>query len=134
MQPIEPLDLDKIKKTAASFKDFVPMGKDVLLAMCDRIDELEKPRKYTDYFAWEREMKKVQAENTLLREALESKIVKCCKTCDSFVDSTYPGPPAANLDNDGHCPFHSCEKKYADTCDKWNIEALKQKGNSNGRT
>lgn len=71
--------------------------------------------------------KALQTENTHLRKALESKIIKCCETCDSFVDSAYPGPMCANLDNDGHCPFHSCEKKYTDTCDKWNIEALTQK-------
>lgn len=37
----------------------------------NRIEQLEKPRQYSDYFAWEREMKKVQEANNLLRDGLE---------------------------------------------------------------
>ncbi len=62
----------------------------------------------------------MSAQLDMANEALESKVVRCCETCDSFITEPY----TADMNMDGHCPFHSCEKKKTDSCDKWNIETL----------
>ncbi len=65
-----------------------------------------------------------------LRKALAEKVIKCCRTCDSFIAKKLTGDHivlTANLDNDGHCPFDSSEHTFDDSCDIWNIEALELK-------
>ncbi len=54
------------------------------------------------------------------KEALENKIIKCCRTCDSFDSKML----TSSIKRDGHCPFDSREHTFDDSCEKWNIEAF----------
>ena len=85
--------------------------------------EIESLKLTLDTFKIERElMKPIKKTNTLLKEALEKKVVKCCKTCDSFVESI--SGEFAGKDYRGRCPFDSQPKKEQDCCENWNIDVL----------
>ena len=62
----------------------------------------------------------LQTSRDALLKACENKIMKICGTCDSFIESEmlefYCG---------GRCPFDSKGKRKSDTCEKWNIDAIK---------
>lgn len=68
---------------------------------------------------------KLQAELDKKTKALEDKIVKCCRTCDSFITHTEAKKWSVSIpSSDGDCPFDSKEHYFTDSCKNWNIETL----------
>ncbi len=83
---------------------------------------------YIDGAVWEAEDKVVeyveqlQSQFDKATEALKEKVIKCCRTCDSFDSKML----TVAFGKDGHCPFDSREHSFDDSCENWNIEALSE--------